>query len=124
MWQGCLPFRWSRWRCARGLFTALADQPQSAQQLAATLGCQERGVQMLLEAKNETAVRVHITNQGSGKPINDAATSDLEAILAGEQSPRGWGLFLIKNMVDEMNIQQDDRHHTIELIVKFAEIGE
>lgn len=34
----------------QGVFVALADQPQSAQQLAATLHCQERGMQMLLEA--------------------------------------------------------------------------
>jgi serine phosphatase RsbU (regulator of sigma subunit)/anti-sigma regulatory factor (Ser/Thr protein kinase) len=74
-------------------------------------------------ARSETAVRVHITDQGGGKPVKDAATPDLEAKLIGEQSPRGWGLFLIKNMVDEMNIHQDDVHHTIELIVKL-EIGD
>ena len=75
-------------------------------------------------AKSETAVRIHITDQGGGKPVKDTAAPDLEAKLAGEQSPRGWGLFLIKNMVDEMNIHQDDVHHTIELIVKFEEIGD
>jgi serine phosphatase RsbU (regulator of sigma subunit)/anti-sigma regulatory factor (Ser/Thr protein kinase) len=75
-------------------------------------------------SRSETAMRVHITDHGGGKPVKDAATPDLEAKLAGDQSPRGWGLFLIKNMVDEMNIHQDDVHHTIELIVKFEEIGD
>ena len=42
---------------------------------------------------------------------------DLEAKLEGLQSPRGWGLFLIKNMVDEMHITSDVVHHTIELVM-------
>jgi serine/threonine-protein kinase RsbW len=42
---------------------------------------------------------------------------DLEAKLKGARSPRGWGLFLIKNMVDEMHITSDAVHHTIELVV-------
>jgi anti-sigma regulatory factor (Ser/Thr protein kinase) len=67
--------------------------------------------------ESETAVRVRISDQGGGKPIENNATPDLSAKLAGEQSPRGWGLFLIKNMVDEMNVYQDEVHHTIELMM-------
>jgi hypothetical protein len=40
---------------------------------------------------------------------------NLEAKLAGEQSPRGWGLFLIEKMVDAMRTSTDDQYHTIEL---------
>ncbi len=47
----------------------------------------------------------------------DAKVADLEAKLAGLQSPRGWGLFIIKNMVDEMHITSDDVHHTVEIIM-------
>jgi hypothetical protein len=39
------------------------------------------------------------------------------------QTPRGWGLFLIKSMVDEMSITGDDRHHTIELVVHLGAEG-
>ena len=117
----------------------VADLPLTAKQVdrlktavaEATMNAMEHGnkydpdksVQVSV-AKSETAVRVHITDQGGGKPVKGADMPDLEAKLAGDQSPRGWGLFLIKNMVDEMNIHQDDVHHTIELIVRFAEIGE
>jgi hypothetical protein len=41
---------------------------------------------------------------------------DLEAKLEGMQTPRGWGLFLIKNMVDDMNVTGDEHHHAIELV--------
>jgi anti-sigma regulatory factor (Ser/Thr protein kinase) len=67
---------------------------------------------------SEKAVAVRITDQGGGQSIPEAQTPDLDAKLTGMQSPRGWGLFLIKNMVDEMNITSDEDHHTIELIVK------
>jgi serine/threonine-protein kinase RsbW len=61
---------------------------------------------------------VRITDQGgSPVPDPDKEVPDLEAKLEGLQSPRGWGLFLIKNMVDEMHITSDAVHHTIELVM-------
>ena len=64
------------------------------------------------------SVTVSITDHGGGDAgIPEVDTPDIEAKLAGLQKPRGWGLFLIQNMVDEMNITTDDVHHTIELVV-------
>ncbi|MEZ4592996.1 MAG: SpoIIE family protein phosphatase [Chloroflexota bacterium] len=64
------------------------------------------------------AIRITITDEGGGPPPEKAAAApDLEAKLAGEQSPRGWGLFLIQSMVDELNVHQDAQHHTIELVM-------
>ena len=45
---------------------------------------------------------------------------DLEAKLAGLQRPRGWGLFLIKNMVDEAHESTDGELHTLELVMRLA----
>ncbi len=67
-------------------------------------------------------LRVQITDFGGRKDIPDPVTPDLEAKLDGLDSPRGWGLFLIKNMVDEMNVQQDDIHHTLELALNLKEV--
>jgi anti-sigma regulatory factor (Ser/Thr protein kinase) len=64
-----------------------------------------------------TAVIVRITDHGADQPIPEPETPDLEAKLAGLQGPRGWGLFLIKHMCDEMRIESDDSHHTVELVV-------
>ncbi len=66
---------------------------------------------------SDTALRVRITDQGGEKPIMEAVAPDLDAKLAGLQTPRGWGLFLIKSMVDEMHVASDDHSHTIELIL-------
>src|SRR5688500_14195082 len=61
-------------------------------------------------------VSVAITDQGGLKEIPAAETPDIEAKLAGLQKPRGWGLFLIKSMVDEMNVTTEGARHTVELV--------
>ena len=48
---------------------------------------------------------------------------DLEAKLAGEQTPRGWGLFLIKSMVDEMHVINENDLHTVELLITLQPNG-
>jgi anti-sigma regulatory factor (Ser/Thr protein kinase) len=68
--------------------------------------------------RSSTELVVRIRDHGGGRPIPQPEMPDLEAKLAGLQSPRGWGLFLIKHMVDEMNVQVDEVHHTVELIFK------
>jgi serine phosphatase RsbU (regulator of sigma subunit)/anti-sigma regulatory factor (Ser/Thr protein kinase) len=66
---------------------------------------------------NDQRVSVRITDHGGEATIPEPETPDLEAKLAGLQTPRGWGLFLIKNMVDDMKVTSDGVHHTIELIM-------
>lgn len=66
---------------------------------------------------NDKVISVRITDHGGNNSIPDPDTPDIEAKLAGLQRPRGWGLFLIKNMVDDMNVFSDETHHTVELIM-------
>jgi anti-sigma regulatory factor (Ser/Thr protein kinase) len=60
-------------------------------------------------------LKVEITDYGGGNELPEPETPDLEAKLDGLQSPRGWGLFLIKNLVDEMRVHTDAVHHTLEI---------
>jgi serine phosphatase RsbU (regulator of sigma subunit)/anti-sigma regulatory factor (Ser/Thr protein kinase) len=62
------------------------------------------------------SVRVGITDQGDPIPLN-SEEPDLELKLAGMQTPRGWGMFLIKNMVDDMRVADDESGHTLELTI-------
>ena len=66
---------------------------------------------------SESDLRVLIRDQGGTQILPEPEDPDLDAKLEGLQSPRGWGLFLIKNMVDDMRITSDQTHHTVELIV-------
>jgi serine phosphatase RsbU (regulator of sigma subunit)/anti-sigma regulatory factor (Ser/Thr protein kinase) len=79
----------------------------------------ELPVSIQVQASNESLV-VRITDLGGDQPIPEAQAPDLEAILAGLQSPRGWGLFLIQKMVDEMYVTSDDVHHTVELVINLV----
>ena len=66
----------------------------------------------------EECLLVRIIDRGSGPPPStDAQVPDLEAKLEGAQTPRGWGLFLIQNMVDELRVSGNPDHHTIELVI-------
>jgi serine phosphatase RsbU (regulator of sigma subunit)/anti-sigma regulatory factor (Ser/Thr protein kinase) len=76
----------------------------------------QKPVLVNVSASDGTLV-VRITDQGGSGEIPDSTIPDLDAKLSGEQSPRGWGLFLIKNMVDDVRITSDASHHIMELII-------
>ncbi len=62
---------------------------------------------------------VAITYQGGRIPDTDEHEApDLVRKLDGDQSPRGWGLFLIRNMVDAMDVTTDGQRHTIWLTMR------
>lgn len=63
------------------------------------------------------AVAVRITDEGGHFELPEAQVPDLEAKLEGLQSPRGWGLFLIEHLVDELHVTGDAMHHTVELMM-------
>jgi anti-sigma regulatory factor (Ser/Thr protein kinase) len=63
-------------------------------------------------------VRVQITDLGGAPPKREREVPDLEAKLEGLQRPRGWGLFLIENMVDEMRETSAAGRHTLELALR------
>jgi serine phosphatase RsbU (regulator of sigma subunit)/anti-sigma regulatory factor (Ser/Thr protein kinase) len=64
-----------------------------------------------------SALAVQIVDQGGDTHIPIRETPDIDLKLAGLQTPRGWGLFLIANMVDEMHRSSDGVHHTVELVL-------
>ncbi|MGA8464144.1 MAG: ATP-binding protein [Trebonia sp.] len=66
-------------------------------------------------------ITVAISDQGGAPvrdPASDAEEPDLVKKLAGAQRPRGWGLFLIRNMVDAMEVTIDGQRHTVWLTMR------
>jgi len=63
---------------------------------------------------------VAISDQGGETDLDTSAheTPDLVKKLDGDQSPRGWGLFLIRNMVDAMDVTTHGQRHTIWLTMR------
>jgi serine/threonine-protein kinase RsbW len=73
--------------------------------------------------QNGDEIVVAISDQGgdsgdSGVSSGAAEEPDLLKKLDGGQSPRGWGLFLIRNMVDAMDITTNGQRHTIWLTMR------
>jgi serine phosphatase RsbU (regulator of sigma subunit)/CHASE1-domain containing sensor protein/anti-sigma regulatory factor (Ser/Thr protein kinase) len=66
---------------------------------------------------------VRIIDRGSG-PLSSLPGKgpDLEAKLGNAQTPRGWGMFLIERMVDEVRVSGNPDHHTVELVMRL-EVG-
>jgi serine phosphatase RsbU (regulator of sigma subunit)/anti-sigma regulatory factor (Ser/Thr protein kinase) len=71
-------------------------------------------------ARANGELHVRITDRALGGPIpeEDAELPDLDAKLAGLQRPRGWGLFLIRNMVDRVEVTPGDGRQTVTLTLK------
>jgi anti-sigma regulatory factor (Ser/Thr protein kinase) len=61
---------------------------------------------------------VQVTDRGGATDLPAAETPNLEAKLAGEQKPRGWGLFLIQKMVDEARVTGEGGKRTLELVLR------
>ncbi len=65
-----------------------------------------------------SVVAVRITDEGGEAPLPASQAPDIEAKLAGLQSPRGWGMFLIEQFVDELSVTTEGGRRTIELLIK------
>jgi serine phosphatase RsbU (regulator of sigma subunit)/anti-sigma regulatory factor (Ser/Thr protein kinase) len=67
--------------------------------------------------RSDEALAVRIFDHGAG-PSTQPEAPDLLAKLEGLQTSRGWGLHLIRHMVDELRERDDDGQHMVELVVK------
>src|SRR5919107_1556352 len=62
---------------------------------------------------------VRIIDRGSGQLSSlKAQGPNLEAKLEDAQTARGWGVFLIERMVDEVRVSGNPDHHTVELVMR------
>jgi serine/threonine-protein kinase RsbW len=55
------------------------------------------GIELLAD---DSKLQVSVSDQGEG--VGVVPEPDIEAKIEGREPPRGWGVFLIKNLVDEV----------------------
>jgi hypothetical protein len=67
------------------------------------------------------SVSVLITDYGGEGSIPEETHPDLEAKLAGVESTRGWGLYLMRKMVDEVNITREGNAQVVDLVMYLHE---
>jgi anti-sigma regulatory factor (Ser/Thr protein kinase) len=66
---------------------------------------------------------VRVTDSGSADEPAEREAPDMEAKLEGRQKPRGWGLFLIEEMVDEALVTSEGGGRTVELVLRLEGEG-
>ncbi|HEX2980627.1 MAG TPA: ATP-binding protein [Anaerolineaceae bacterium] len=74
--------------------------------------------------KRQEKLIIRVSDQGGAYAFPESEIPDLDAKLAGLQSPRGWGLFLVKNMVDEVHQQTDGNLNTVELVLRVGGVSD
>lgn len=90
----------------------------------ATMNAMEHGNGYRADQPTQITVRcsaktlsVRIFDHGAGL-AEEPDAPDLELKLDGLQSPRGWGLHLIRHMVDELRESHEDGQHMVELVMR------
>ena len=108
-----------------GLADAVVDRLRTVV-AEATMNAIEHGN----ECRSEVPVRLRVSGVGRrahrrrsstrAAPTSSppAETPDLEAKLAGLQTPRGWGLYLMRAMVDDLEVTSDGDERTVELTIR------
>jgi serine phosphatase RsbU (regulator of sigma subunit)/anti-sigma regulatory factor (Ser/Thr protein kinase) len=77
--------------------------------------------------RHPASLQVRIADAGLGGAVPDpteAEVPDLDAKLAGLQKPRGWGLFLIQQMVDRVEIVREGERQTVVLTLELGGAGD
>jgi len=70
--------------------------------------------------RSAEAVSVDIADYGRGRQ-HEAETPDLDLKLAGLQTPRGWGLFLVEQLADRVEEFADGDRHVVRLVMRTRE---
>ncbi len=82
-------------------------------------GCRSEIPVGLRVTATRASLTVQVVDQGGAAELPEAETPDIEAKLAGLQTPRGWGLYLMRAMVDELEVSSDGDERTVELTIHF-----
>jgi len=61
--------------------------------------------------------RLQIAVQDRGSGPGELPTPDIESRMAGEVAARGWGIFLIRNLMDEVSFESNEHGNVVKMII-------
>lgn len=65
--------------------------------------------------------RLQVSVKDEGKGIDEVPTPSIESKIKGEDKPRGWGIFLIKSLVNEVTFEQRPEGGNVTKMVIYLE---
>ncbi len=78
----------------------------------------------VLAAVEGADLSVRITDRGLSGPLGETEQPDIDKKLTGEQKSRGWGLFLIRHMVDAVGVTTHAAGQTVTLTLHLEGAGD
>lgn len=63
-------------------------------------------------AMRDDAIRVSVSDYGCGR-ISMSSEMDVDSRYTGENETRGWGIYLIQNLVDDFEVSQTQNGNTV-----------
>ncbi|HEX3050309.1 MAG TPA: SpoIIE family protein phosphatase [Aggregatilineaceae bacterium] len=97
------------------LKTAVAEATTNAMEHGSGYGSGKPVTLRVRASKNSISVQILDYGKGVASPI--PTTPNLDAKLAGRETPRGWGLFLIRNLVDDLKLSREGDMNSTELVL-------
>ena len=82
-------------------------------------GCRSEVPVAISVRASSDSLTVRVVDQGGAIDLPEAETPDIDAKLAGLQTPRGWGIFLMRAMVDHLEVTSQGDERTVELVIHF-----
>jgi serine/threonine-protein kinase RsbW len=61
--------------------------------------------------------RLHVAVQDRGRGIGKLRPPDIESRIEGKTDPRGWGVFLIENLMDEVTFESTAEGSVVKMII-------
>jgi serine/threonine-protein kinase RsbW len=101
------------------LKTAVAEACINAM-LHGNKGLPDARVTVVMEFK-DGAIHVEVIDKGNGIPILPG-DPDIDKVISGLEPATGYGLFLIKNLVDQVEFNQmTNKGHVVRMVIKETE---
>lgn len=61
--------------------------------------------------------RLHVAVEDKGSGIGQVPTPNIDSQIEGKTDPRGWGIFLIKNLMDEVTFESTPEGNVVKMII-------
>ncbi len=80
-------------------------------------GCRSEVPVAISVRASSGSLTVQVVDQGGAIDLPEEEIPDMDAKLAGLQTPRGWGIFIMRAMVDHLEVTSQGNERTVELVI-------